>query len=137
MCRKGTKKKKKTLPPVQPGHDLFFWSHMLDGWYSSKSGYEFIGSSQRRQVASSSSSSTMSASVWRLSRCKDLMWRACLSLLPVCGALRRRGIDVDPSCPWCELEVEYVSYVLLFQSDGCKGLVCGFWPLTSCSLWFL
>ncbi|KAK7269699.1 hypothetical protein RIF29_22433 [Crotalaria pallida] len=48
-----------------------------------------------------------------LPRVKETVWRACKHTLPVRVALRRRGVQVDPTCPCCDQEEETVSHAIL------------------------
>ncbi|XP_057444623.1 uncharacterized protein LOC130736863 [Lotus japonicus] len=106
--------------PIHGCCDLLFWPETQDGWYTSKSGYEFIRRLHAQEEASSSSAPVIPAAFWRLiwrssaiPQCRELVWQACSSFLPVRGGLRMRGIDVDPACPWCRVDNETISHVLL------------------------
>ncbi|XP_057424938.1 uncharacterized protein LOC130718368 [Lotus japonicus] len=115
--------------PLQVYSDILFWSETFDGWYTSKSGYDFIRRWQYQAEASSSTVFVLPTTFWQriwksttIPRCKEVVWRASSGFLPVRASLRQRGMDVDPSCPWCGIEEETTSHVL-FQCP----VVARFW----------
>ncbi|XP_057418993.1 uncharacterized protein LOC130713222 [Lotus japonicus] len=106
--------------PVQAREDLLFWPKTQDGWYNAKSGYKFIRRIHDQVVPSSSSTPVIPAAFWKvvwsstaLPRCRELVSRASSGFFPVRSRLRRRGIDVDPSCPWCGIDDETTSHSFL------------------------
>ncbi|XP_057444459.1 uncharacterized protein LOC130736674 [Lotus japonicus] len=106
--------------PFQPQDDHMYWAGSGDGKYCVKSGYEFLRGKVSQQLSEASSTIRFSAEFWKelwksscLPRCKELVWRACNGALPVRGALRKRGLDVDPSCMRCGEEDESIEHVFL------------------------
>ncbi|XP_057418218.1 uncharacterized protein LOC130712400 [Lotus japonicus] len=129
--------------PLSPSPDVLFWPLTTDGTYTTKTGYDFVRQYRSQNAASPSSSSGARGrghhkSFWRslwqahiLSRVKDLGWRATLGILPVRQALRKRGMEVNESCPFCMVSDETTTHVL-FQCP----IVLRWWFVTPLSLRF-
>lgn len=103
---------------IHGGQDVLYWTGSSDG--------EFI----QRLVASStptvSTEQSMAAALWRkswkssaLPRCKDISWRALNGILLVRAALRRRGVDVEDSCPFCGMEEEMMDHLFMECEVSC------------------
>ncbi|XP_057425675.1 uncharacterized protein LOC130719041 [Lotus japonicus] len=108
--------------PLHPAEDLLFWEHTSDGLYTVSFGYDFLQSSASQASPSSSSSSSagLDVGLWRkfwksssIPRVKEVVWRICVDAIPTRASLRRRSLDVDPSCPVCGQEEESASHLFL------------------------
>ncbi|XP_057453036.1 uncharacterized protein LOC130744894 [Lotus japonicus] len=102
------------------GEDVLFWPMAQDGFYTTKLGYRFVSKHQHVGVASSSSKVFYPPDFWSkiwgsnaLPRCKEVVWRACLSVLPVRVLLRACGMEVSTECPFSADHEEFVAHVLL------------------------
>lgn len=89
--------------------DVFVWTVTNDGYFTTKSAYEFV---MRCSTASSPSSSTHGVPngflnlLWSskaIPRCKDLVWRVCSEVLPVKEVLVPRGLELDVACMFCDV----------------------------------
>ncbi|XP_057444643.1 uncharacterized protein LOC130736886 [Lotus japonicus] len=106
--------------PLQLMEDSLFWMGTNDGVYSAKTGYVFLQQVDEQGVASPSMSVSMEEGRWKkfwaapsLPRCKEFSWRLFHGAIPVRQKLRQRAIDVDPSCPICGLEDEFVDHLFM------------------------
>ncbi|XP_057425990.1 uncharacterized protein LOC130719383 [Lotus japonicus] len=106
---------------IQNHDDAFFWPATVDGNYSTKSGYKFIRDRLSNGDPGASSWQSLDHGAWNklwkvdaAPRCRETSWRACLELLPVRAELSRRGMELDPSCPWCVSAPESTQHSLLF-----------------------
>ncbi|XP_057426132.1 uncharacterized protein LOC130719529 [Lotus japonicus] len=116
--------------PLNGSVDTLMWPETVDGNYYSKFGYIFV---RRKLLGACSSTSTQPSlpaplwkKFWRTSaqpHCKEVVWRVVSSLLPVCVALRRMGMDVDPLCPLCANDEETVFH--LFVSPVAQNIWFG------------
>ncbi|XP_057444702.1 uncharacterized protein LOC130736943 [Lotus japonicus] len=109
--------------PWKPSPDALFWPWTIDGVYTTKTGYTFIRQRRLHDEASTSSNrgQNQQASFWKavwkahaLPRVKDVVWRAVVGILPVRHALRKRGIEIEDVCPFCQDSAE-TSARVLFQ----------------------
>ncbi|XP_057452977.1 uncharacterized protein LOC130744833 [Lotus japonicus] len=109
------------IPLANQGNvDSIYWFDSTNGIYVCKSGYNFIRSLVAREEASTSSGPLLQAKLWRrlwaspaLPRCKEVAWRAVRNFLPMRGELVKRGMQLDPCCPFCETEVETCGHLFL------------------------
>ncbi|KAL8459116.1 hypothetical protein ACS0TY_036548 [Phlomoides rotata] len=104
---------------LRPIEDRRFWNHTKSGQFTVRSAY-FLATNRfsacGRGLPSTSSAATPWKVIWAMGvspRVRHFLWRACNDALPSLQALRRRGIQLDPTCPACGEEVESLSHILL------------------------
>ncbi|XP_057432186.1 uncharacterized protein LOC130724935 [Lotus japonicus] len=107
--------------PMVPRDDVMAWPHTINGEYTSKSGYVVARNKVLHGTSSSSLALQVPPVVWKvlwsthtLPRCRELIWRGCLKILPTRGALCSRGLDVDDLCPWCAVQPKTAAHEIFF-----------------------
>ncbi|XP_057444846.1 uncharacterized protein LOC130737093 [Lotus japonicus] len=107
--------------PMVPQRDTCIWPLTPDGFYSTKSGYQFLQREEESSAGMASTVPSLPSTAWKrlwkapaLPRCRETGWRACLGALPFCEVLHARGMDLDPICPRCQAASETVHHALLF-----------------------
>ncbi|XP_057432396.1 uncharacterized protein LOC130725161 [Lotus japonicus] len=123
----------------QDAIDCLFWMGTADGVYTVKTGYEWLQKLANQNCPSSSNEVGLEPLQWAiflkapsLPRVREVVWRVCTGAVQVRAKLRRRGVDVDPSCPLCGLEDETMEHLFL----GCN-VIRGCWFASNLSLRFL
>lgn len=105
--------------------DFLCWPFTMDGRYSVRTGYHYICNSWEGDMASSSSSTSLSKQQWQkfwsssaLPRCKEMAWRLIRGFLLANSKLKRRHMEVDEVCAWCCQEDESLDHVFLACSTA-------------------
>ncbi|XP_057444657.1 uncharacterized protein LOC130736903 [Lotus japonicus] len=122
MCCPPTANSIMAVPlPLFPQQDIFFWPMTPNGFYSTKTGYQFLQMEEESAAGMASSVPSLTSAAWRklwkaptLPRCRETGWRACLGALPVREVLHACGLEIDPTCPRCHAAPESVHHALLF-----------------------
>ncbi|XP_057452167.1 uncharacterized protein LOC130743986 [Lotus japonicus] len=85
-----------------------------------KLGSEMKDDNQASPSSSTSAEHGFDATLWRkfwkapsLPRVKEVAWRVCVGAVPTRLCLRRRGMDLDPSCPVCGHEEESIDHLFI------------------------
>jgi hypothetical protein len=101
--------------------DTITWDGNPDGNYTVKNGYQAIiewNNNASRDPSGAPSNSGTSNTIWEAmwqynvpAKHNYLIWCILHDALPVRSNLVKRGIRIDPLCPWCNSHVETTSHV--------------------------
>jgi len=99
--------------------------------YSSRSGYHWLLS--QREMESSQESWNW---IWKSPAAASVqffIWQTCHCSISTKSVLAHRGVNVSPTCPFCQNEDETILYCLLSCSPSSLAYICGFPnPLSLC-----
>ncbi|XP_057793349.1 uncharacterized protein LOC131009970 [Salvia miltiorrhiza] len=99
---------------LSPTPDSRFWPHTKSGTYTVKSGYATALSKAREEATSSGPLHPIWKWLWKLNitpKVRLFMWKCLEDALPLRCALRRRGLDLDPTCARCGESDETIEHV--------------------------
>ena len=101
--------------PINPDdEDSWYWRHDRFGTYTVKSAYSLLQSSNL--TSASFGNSEFWRRLWNLKippKTKNFLWSAARECLPTKSQLRMKHLDVDPSCPFCQKEIETIPHILV------------------------
>ncbi|KAL0409007.1 UNVERIFIED_CONTAM: hypothetical protein Sradi_1835100 [Sesamum radiatum] len=112
----------KALPLARHGvQDVLVWHYAKNGLFSVRSAYYVQRNFQKRSNnVSDPSSSSESRTTWNFlwnckvpNKIKIFIWRLCNNALPIAPNLIRRGVEMDPSCPFCQSHTEDLEHIFL------------------------
>ncbi|XP_058739812.1 uncharacterized protein LOC131611980 [Vicia villosa] len=102
--------------PRNGDRDKMIWHWEKDGNYSVRTAYHLLVS--KRDAAKVGTSGTADESLWKLLwkapvhvRIKNFLWRLCHNILPLRTNLLKKGIHIDPSCPFCDRSPETLDHL--------------------------
>ncbi|XP_058749041.1 uncharacterized protein LOC131622003 [Vicia villosa] len=86
--------------------DKRIWHYEKDGEYSVKSAHHYLKDLRRKKAPGPSSCSSVDIwkKLWKVpidSKIKNCVWRAGKNILPTRSNLLKKGISLDPNCPFC------------------------------------
>ncbi|XP_062094300.1 uncharacterized protein LOC133800357 [Humulus lupulus] len=94
--------------------DAWFWAFESSGRHTVKSAYRYL--QQIKDDGSRIDRSSFWNNLWKLRvppKVKDLLWRASSNCLPTKVHLRLKHVDIDPTCPVCQVSRESINHCLV------------------------
>lgn len=99
-------------------HDRMIWNNTKSGKFTVKSAYYLVVkafSVKGNKIPSPSTVNKSWKKVWHINippSTRHFLWRACLEALPTKAGLRKRGVNVDPTCAICGEGYESVTHIM-------------------------
>ncbi|XP_058787163.1 uncharacterized protein LOC131661587 [Vicia villosa] len=101
-----------------PTDDKIIWHFEKNGEYSFKTAYHATCAQKECLLPGPSSHSNQNLwqLIWRapiLNRQRNFLWCVAKNILPTRGNLLKKGISLDPVCPFCSAEIETMQHLLM------------------------
>ena len=99
-----------TLPHTPRG-DFYYWGESKKGYYSVRSGYKELQNSTNMEITNKND---FWKKFWKLNICpkwKIFIWRVINRAIPTALSLRKRKIQVDRECKFCQSQPESLEHL--------------------------
>jgi hypothetical protein len=98
--------------------DTLVWQGEKDGRYSVRSAYHLLGEERRRLLPGSSTApnDNLWQKIWHVqlpNRVRNFVWRLAKNILPTRGNLSKKGVKIEPLCPFCNSDIEIIEHLFM------------------------